>query len=377
VAGLHERGLLMRPQEGDPAMMENTPSRQAGFSLVELLVAMVMTMIVTGAIFAVLSGGQSAFKVQPERTDIQQNVRSAMDMIMRDISSAGVDMPTFIQTFTPGLNATAGSPMGSIPNPVAPQVADELEIVTNQENFAKLDVCAAGANPFLAGAPPALTFPKGVLIRTAGDATYPPQWAAQQIVGLGGPGAGGACTAGNHPSFTFASGGPCTLGAAPTFASTYLTAATCTVDGYVFGAVVHYRIRPDPLDGLPALWRLSTASLAAGYQIVARGIDDLQVGYVQYASATGNCTVAVPCPDAPIVLPSRNVTPVPADYGSLITQVRVSLSARSTLQTALQGQTTQAGVTALRSQLTSTGTPRTALFGVNQQVSSPAPPQWK
>jgi prepilin-type N-terminal cleavage/methylation domain-containing protein len=354
-------------------MTENTPSRQAGFSLVELLVAMVITMIVTGAIYGVLSGGQSAFKVQPERSDIQQNVRSAMDMIMRDISSAGVDMPPFIQTFTPGLDATGGSPMGSIPNPVAPQQADELEIVTNQENFAKLDVCANAPSPFLKGSPPNLTFPKGVLVRTAGDAAYPPQWAAQQIVAVGGNGIAGACTAGAHPSFTFASGGACTLGAAPTFGSTNLAAAACNVDGYVFGAVVHYRIRPDPLDGMPALWRLSTANLAAGYQIVARGIDDLQVWYVQFASPAGTCTVAAPCSGAPAV--SQALTPLAVDYGTLITQVRVSLSARSTLRGAIQGQSTQAGVTALRSQLTSTGTPRTALFALNQQNTGT--PQWK
>ena len=65
-------------------------------------------------------------------------------MIMRDISSAGVGMPPFIQAFTPGLDACAGCPNGGSPMGVlgaVPTVADELEIVTNQENFPTEDVC--------------------------------------------------------------------------------------------------------------------------------------------------------------------------------------------------------------------------------------------
>ena len=62
------------------------------------------------------------------------------------------------------------------------------------------------------------------------------------------------------------------------------TAGNCNVTQISFGAVVHYRIRPDltdPTNPMPSLWRLSTADLASGYQIVARGIDDIQVQYVQ------------------------------------------------------------------------------------------------
>ena len=68
---------------------------QAGFSLVELLVAMTVTLIITGAVFGLLSGGQNAFRREPERTDRQQNIRMAMDLIMRDIATAGAAMPPF------------------------------------------------------------------------------------------------------------------------------------------------------------------------------------------------------------------------------------------------------------------------------------------
>jgi prepilin-type N-terminal cleavage/methylation domain-containing protein len=357
-------------------MTEKAPSRQAGFSLVELMVAMVITLIVTGSIYGLLSGGQSAFRLQPERTDIQQNGRSAMDMIMRDISSAGVGMPPFIQVFTQGLDSCSGCPNGGSPASVilGAGFADELEIVTNQENFGTEDVCWENTPVTLSNPSPALrrgqvnlTPPKGILVFTN---DIPPRWAAQQVTAaatsgvttsVSGPGgSSGACT-NNHVVLTVA-GGAC----GPSGFGNVL--GGCVVTQVSYGAVVHYRIRPDPVDGIPSLWRQSTASLGTGYQIVARGIDDLQVQYVQAAAA---CTVAAPCDGAPAV--SQAAAPAAADYGTLITEVRVKLSARSTLRGQLQGQTTVAGVSALRGQVASTGTPRAALFALTQQSGTP---QW-
>jgi Tfp pilus assembly protein PilW len=332
--------------------------------MTEVMVAMVITLIVTGSIYGLLSGGQSAFKLQPERTDIQQNGRSAMDMIMRDVSSAGVGMPLFIQAFSQFLDSCSGCPNGGSPASVlGAGFADELEIVTNQENFATEDICfdagvANDASPALRRGLATFTAPKGILVFT-NDA--PPRWAAQQVTGVAGGGgvATANCTAG-HPTLTVA-GGAC---GASGFGNTF---PGCTVTQISFGAVVHYRIRPDPVDGIPSLWRLSTSNLAAGYQIVARGIDDLQVQYIQ---AAAGCTEAAPCPGAPAV--SQVAAPLAADYGTLITQVRVTLSARSTLRGQLAGQTTIGGVSALRGQLTSTGSPRAALFALTQAAT----PTW-
>lgn len=347
-------------------MTENAPSRQAGFSLVELMVAMVITMIVTGSIYGLLSGGQSAFRLQPERTDIQQNGRSAMDMIMRDISSAGVGMPLFLQAFTQGLDACSGCPNGGSPAGVlGAGFADELEIVSNQENFATEDACfdagVSNPNPALRRGLPTFTPPKGILVFTN---DVPPRWAAQQVTAVA-PAATTTATrpcTGSHATLTV-TGGAC---GASGFGNVL---GGCVVTQVSFGAVVHYRIRPDPVDQIPSLWRQSTASLGTGYQIVARGIDDLQVQYIQAAAA---CTEVAPCDGAPAI--SQAAAPLAADYGTLITQVRVTLSARSTLRGALQGQTTIAGVSALRGQITSTGSPRAALFALTQQATGT--PQW-
>ena len=97
--GVHDVSHVRRPywdasmSAASMACQENTMStadtRQAGFSMIELLVAMVMTLIVSGAIFGLLTGGQNAFRREPELTDRQQNIRIAMDLIKRDVAGAG------------------------------------------------------------------------------------------------------------------------------------------------------------------------------------------------------------------------------------------------------------------------------------------------
>ena len=65
-------------------------TRQRGFSMIELMVAMVVTLVVSGAIFGLLSAGGNAFRREPEVADRQQNIRIAMDMIARDIAERGL-----------------------------------------------------------------------------------------------------------------------------------------------------------------------------------------------------------------------------------------------------------------------------------------------
>ena len=63
--------------------------REAGYSLLELVVAMGIMTVVTGAIFQMVGSGQNAFKSQPEVSDMQQRLRVAADMIYMDLVTAG------------------------------------------------------------------------------------------------------------------------------------------------------------------------------------------------------------------------------------------------------------------------------------------------
>jgi prepilin-type N-terminal cleavage/methylation domain-containing protein len=60
-----------------------------GFSLVELLVALAITLLVTSAVFAMLDPAAAAFQVQPEAADTLQRLRAATDVLRRDVLGAG------------------------------------------------------------------------------------------------------------------------------------------------------------------------------------------------------------------------------------------------------------------------------------------------
>jgi prepilin-type N-terminal cleavage/methylation domain-containing protein len=101
------------------------PASQSGFSLIELLIAMVVTMVVMGAVYGLMAGGNNAFRREPELTERQQNARVAVEMIQKDISNAGVNMGPFFQSFTQNLNAA-----GRVTGPTG-LVADHLEVFGN------------------------------------------------------------------------------------------------------------------------------------------------------------------------------------------------------------------------------------------------------
>ncbi len=135
---------------------------QKGFSMVELVVAMTVTLIVSSAIYGLLTAGGNAFRREPEVADRQQNIRAAMDFISRDTFTAGAALPPFSQVFTRtdpvgctgGLNgcgmagalgATAAAARGG-----DDEETDVLEIVSTDEQCPHAGVCSAAV---LAGSP--------------------------------------------------------------------------------------------------------------------------------------------------------------------------------------------------------------------------------
>lgn len=66
-------------------------SYKKGFTLVELLIAMAITGIVAGAIFTAFLSQQKSYLAQEQVAEMQQNLRAAMDIMVRDIRMAGYD----------------------------------------------------------------------------------------------------------------------------------------------------------------------------------------------------------------------------------------------------------------------------------------------
>jgi type II secretory pathway pseudopilin PulG len=348
-------------------------SDACGFSLVELTVALVVTLIITGAIYGLLAGGQSAFRREPELSDRQQNIRVAMNLIMKDIGNAGSGLPPFVQTFTRGLDACLSCPNGPAPMGLGGVRTDELEILTNDGSRDNEPVCATpgsgnSGNIRLIRNTLGLSGPVLIIF---GDGT----WTMMNITDTATDNSGEAnCTAGadkmklnfnsgsgdlsgmNSPSGTcqpnalgVGNAGSPPLGASITNCpgEPVGPGPCCTANEVSFTELVRYRIRNDAA-GVPELQRFNTGNFAAGFQTVARGIEDMQV---QYTQASGFVTAGTP--GAPAV--TANV------WGSLITQVQVTLSSRSEARN-VSGMSNDANLgTRLRGSLTWTGSPRSSL----------------
>jgi type IV pilus assembly protein PilW len=61
----------------------------AGFTLIEVLIAMAVSMLILGGAYSVFMSQQKNTTVQINVSDIQQNLRAAMDFMVRDIRMAG------------------------------------------------------------------------------------------------------------------------------------------------------------------------------------------------------------------------------------------------------------------------------------------------
>jgi Tfp pilus assembly protein PilW len=340
---------------------------EAGFSLVELLIAMTITMVISGAIFGLLAGGQTAFRREPELSDRQQAIRVAMDVILRDVANAGSGMPIFTQTFTPGLDACAACPMGA-----GGANTDELEILTNSASRENEPACivaggglgAASEQVRLVRANSTIA-PQTTVVLAMDDGRY----TVRNVTAVGNNGVpADNCAAGPHVELTFGTGGDTTgMNVAGTLCSPNAfgvgdAVAPCDVAELSFGEVVRYRVRPDA-DGVPVLQRSSSSNPAAGFQVIARGIDDFQV---QYAPIGAPPAAAVWTDNAPPVAFNG--------WNTLITQVRVTLSARSEAQNIEGATNAPAGPAAMRGQLTAIASPRSTLLSLTRQVAPPAPP---
>ena len=68
-------------------------SNQRGFSLLELTIGAMLTVGLMGAIFALTSRHQQVFMSESGTTDMNENMRTAVDLMTRDVQSAGMGLP--------------------------------------------------------------------------------------------------------------------------------------------------------------------------------------------------------------------------------------------------------------------------------------------
>ena len=62
---------------------------QAGFTLIEALIATLVMVTVTAGVFAVLDPSHGILRTQPEVADMQQRLRVGVDTLSHDLVMAG------------------------------------------------------------------------------------------------------------------------------------------------------------------------------------------------------------------------------------------------------------------------------------------------
>jgi len=67
----------------------STDRKRLGFTLVEVLLALLLTAIVAAAIYKTLGSQQKVYKLQDESIEMQQNLRAASDIMAREIRMIG------------------------------------------------------------------------------------------------------------------------------------------------------------------------------------------------------------------------------------------------------------------------------------------------
>lgn len=71
----------------------DTQSGEAGFTMLELVISMVIFLVVTGAVFGLLQVARQSRAVVSENTGLNKNVRLALNLVGRDTYNAGFGYP--------------------------------------------------------------------------------------------------------------------------------------------------------------------------------------------------------------------------------------------------------------------------------------------
>lgn len=68
-------------------------NRERGFSLIEVMIALAITLIVMASVLLLLQKGQKSFQREPEVSDMNASARSGLNRISRDLTVAGYNTP--------------------------------------------------------------------------------------------------------------------------------------------------------------------------------------------------------------------------------------------------------------------------------------------
>lgn len=315
--------------------------RDAGFSLIEIMIALAITMIVMASVFMLLQKGQDSFRREPEVSDMNANARFGIDRISRDLTVAGYN--------TPGNMAIMWLDGGGI-------TPDELTIIYADPQIPiSRPLPCGGGGAAGAGGGPCNTIGTSAVLNLDPESFYPMPSDLEQsyrqgmtLLAIQGPNGDPACDAmvpgiipfelTQDPKCTGAGGGgsPATCGAVNLNHNPGNGASNVnlprgfdndvSVDCAIIGLfhVVQYRVNPPPPAASPSLERRDIA-MGEPWTPISANIENLQIQYNQGVGVEN-------FEDEPSQVPMGD------DPNTWITRVRVTVTGRSD-STNLQGGT--------------------------------------
>jgi prepilin-type N-terminal cleavage/methylation domain-containing protein len=111
------------------------PSGFRGFSLVELLIAMVVGLVILGGLYSVFISQNKTYGSQEEIVAMQQSVRAGMDMIVREARLAGFDPQRVNSDANTANNFTGATVSGTQLQIQADLTGNGVIDTTSQENI--------------------------------------------------------------------------------------------------------------------------------------------------------------------------------------------------------------------------------------------------
>jgi len=334
--------------------------REAGFSLLELMVALVVTLIITGSMWGMMASGQGSFRREPALMDRQQQIRIAMSRIQDDAYRAGLGMGNLVQAFGENLNGVGTLGVRVVGDPaLGGGNSDFLEIRQQTADCPSVRVNPGnprnGSNYNAIDAWPDCYPEPGWVLAFFPDGNAKWGWGHNQH-------------GGGNQKFNFPPGqqpaGSQMAGVANLSCSVDLAIlpGACPAGNQgeaVFFAQmdrIRYQIFVDPADGVPSLFRSASGGFDGAtedfsdppgdaWQEVARGIEDMQIRYRTFAGWQNN---------APVI--------IPPSFDNVVREVEITLWARTVGENQLQGESMAAGnqVTAVRGSLVTSVSPRAA-----------------
>lgn len=346
------------------------PATQRGFSLLELMVAMVVTLVITGAMYGLVASGQGAFHREPALIDRQQQIRIAMHRIEEDALNAGLGLGTFIQSFGENLNGVGMLGVRVLGDAnLGGGNSDFLEIRQQSPDCPQVRTDPAnprnGSNYNSAEAWPSCYPEPGWVLAFFPDGNAKWGWGHNQHGSAG-------------QKFNFPPGqqpaGSQMIGVANLSCSLDLAVVGACPPGNSGEAIffaqldrIRYQLGNDT-DGAPSLFRSASGGFDStteafsnppgnAWILVARGIEDMQIRYRTFAGWQNAAPVIVANAASP--------------YDNIVRELEVTLWARTLGESRLQGETRAAGngQTGVRGSLVTTIAPRAAQMSLMQETT--------